>query len=71
MLQFERPWRHVTKREVVPSYLRPVRSRGLVRFDPTVRTAGEIVQSRLEERNGASERLEAVMPRNDRNRPAA
>ena len=43
----DRPWRQRTVVSPLPTYLQPLCIHGPVRFDPTLRRAGEILQTRL------------------------
>jgi hypothetical protein len=42
----DRPWRQRTVVSPLPTYLQPLCIHGPVRFDPTLRRAGEILQTR-------------------------
>ena len=75
--RFEWRWRHETVTDPLPAYLQPVHTIGPVRFDPMLRTAGEIMQARraacLPEKSGVDESVDdqGVYTRNSPDRHAA
>lgn len=59
-------WRHRRATSPVPAYLQQIRITGPVRFDPTLQTAGQIMQTRQvagsPDLNGAVEKTGRLVP---------